>query len=133
MHRCALLLALVATLPLTGCVAIAVAGAAGTVGYIQYEKNETYTDFDEDIHVVWTASVDALEALGFEIPYSVARTLTGPVNESEIEGDGYRVRLERYLGDVTRARVRVGTFDTEDNRRRADLILEEISRRVSGR
>ena len=132
MHRCALLLALVATTPLTGCAAIAVAGAAGAVGYIQYEKNETYAEFDQDILVVWTACIDGLEALGFEIPYSVARTLTGPVNESEIEGEGYKLRLERYLGDITRVRVRVGTFDTEDNRRRADLILEEISRRLRG-
>ena len=133
MHRSAFFLALVATLPLTGCVAVAVAAAAGTVGYIQYEKNETYTDFKQDINVAWTASVDALEALGYEITYSVARTLSEPINESEIEGKGYKLRLERYPGDMTRARVRVGTFDTEDNRRKADLILEEISRQLGGR
>jgi hypothetical protein len=130
MQRPALLLALLLTLPASGCTAVAVAAAVGTVAYVQYEKNEVFKDYDQELDVVWTATVDALEALGYRVPQDVARVFSGPATEAEIEGEDYFLRVERQLGQRTRLRVRVGVFDTEDNRRRADLIVEEVTSRL---
>ena len=128
--RLPILIALLAALPASGCTAIAVAAAVGTVGYVQYEKNEVYKDFDEEFNVCWTASIDALEALGYEVPADIDRLHEEPTTEAAIGGKHYRVRIERLVGKRTRVRVRIGTFDSKDNRRRADLVVEELTERL---
>ena len=128
--RSLIALALLAAVPSSGCTAVAVVAAVGTVGYIQYEKNEVYKDFDADLNVVWTASVDALEALGYEVPPEVDRLWDEPATEGVIGGKHYKLHVERLIGQRTRVRVRVGTFDTSDNRRKADLVIEEITDRL---
>ena len=131
MQRQTILLALFLALPASGCMAVAAAAAVGTVAYVQYEKNEVFKDYDRELDVVWTAAIDSLEALGYRVPYDVDRVLSGPATEAEIDGEDYSVRVEQHIGSRVRLRVRVGTFDTQDNRRRADLIIEEISGRLA--
>lgn len=107
----------------SGCVVAAVAAAAGvTYGAIQYANNEAYRDFEAELPVIWRATVDALESqgYGFQDPGHAP-------TEGEIEVDDTRVRVERQPGGITRVRVRVGTFDTEENKRRAELILEDVA------
>jgi len=113
-----------AILPLaSGCLAAAV--AAGAVGYIQYEKNEAYRDFEGvEIDRAWKATVDALEAEGFEAPSEAEHR----ASEGELELDDVWARVERHPGERIRVRVRVGTFDSEENRRKSGLILERVSK-----
>lgn len=104
----------------SGCLLVAAGGAA--YGAIQYEKNEAYRDFESDLPDTWDATVAALEKLGYSVPENAGHTPT----EGEIDIEDTNVRVERYPGDLTRVRVRIGTFDTESHRRRAQLLLEEI-------
>jgi hypothetical protein len=126
--RFVLISVLLSTLP--ACIVAAAAVAAGAVGYVQYEKNEAYQDFKRGIGPVWRACRAALDAQGYEIRGDVAKTLPEDATQGEIEGEDYRVRVERYEGDVIRVRVRIGTFDTEDNRRKARLLLEEVGKKL---
>jgi methylmalonyl-CoA mutase cobalamin-binding subunit len=40
------------------------------------------------------------------------------------------VHVETLPGDMTRVRVRIGTFSTDEHKRRASLILESVGNRV---
>jgi hypothetical protein len=120
------LLSLFVALPLLGsCIAVAV-GAAGAYGYIQYEENEAWADFDTSLGTTWDACLASVHALG----YSLDGTPKLGRTEGEIQGEEINVRVERYPEDFTRVKIRVGTFDTADNRRRAMLLLEDIRERL---
>ncbi len=106
----------------SGCVAVLV-GATAAYGYVQYEENEAWRDYEAGFMTTWRATIDGLEELGYVVPRGTEPEPT----EGRIETDDVLVKVERHPGNVTRVRVRVGTFDTADHRRRAGLILEEIS------
>lgn len=114
-------IALFLALGSTSCVLV-VAGAAAAVGYTRYLENEAYRDYDEDLEEVWDATLVALNNLNYGV--SAAAPL-GPT-EGELELEDLWVRAEAQPNDTTRVRVRVGTFKSDDNLRRAGLILEEI-------
>lgn len=106
-----------------GCVAVA-AGAVAGVGIVKYEENELVRDFDgADFDEVWDACYDSLEELG----YPVRSTEKPSPNEGTLETEDVRVRVERHPRDVIRVRVRAGTFATEDNERRAGLVIEKVA------
>lgn len=111
-----------------GCLAAAVAaGAAATYGAIQYTNNEAYLDFRAPFDETWDASVDAMRENG----YLVSSSLSAPSGtEGRIEQGDAKVIVEKMPNGFTRVRVRIGTFDTDDNRRRAGLILESIDRQI---
>ena len=50
--------------------------------------------------------------------------------EGEIEDDDLWVRVEARSNDYTSVRVRIGTFDTEEHRRKAAVLLEEIEKEI---
>jgi len=106
----------------TSCVVV-VAGAAAAVGYTRYQENEAYQDYEADLEEVWDAALVALNKLNYGV--STAAPL-GPT-EGELELEDLWIRAEALPNDTTRVRVRVGTFKTDDNQRRAGLILEEIA------
>lgn len=127
-----LLLALSLALPGSGCVVAAVAAGA-TYGVIRYERNEAVRDLKASTGRVWRAAQDALVARGYRLPAAISRNLPESRDRAEIQGDGYQVQVEEQVGGWTRLRVRVGHFDTKENRRRAGLLVDSIERRLDGR
>ncbi|MEZ5988420.1 MAG: DUF3568 family protein [Planctomycetota bacterium] len=125
-HLRAVALAVLALVP-AGCVPAALAvGAAATYGIISYSRNEAYQDFDAGLDRCWAASVAAARDQGWEVPDDPRPGTT----EGTLKAGELRVVVERHAGGFTRVRVRVGTFEQEDNKRKAKLLLEAIAGRV---
>ena len=109
----------------SSCLAVA-AGAAAVVGYVQYDKNEAWQEFEADFDDAWQATTATIDELG----YDASKSDSSDSTKRTLEGDDVRVRVVRYSGGKVRVSVRVGTFDTKDHRRRSELILEAISERL---
>lgn len=109
---------------LPGCF-LAAAGAVGAVavGAMSYENNEAWMDFKDTLPVTWDATLRAMRKLGYVVP---GEPKPGPV-DGTLEVDKAKVVVETHPGGYVRVRVRIGTFDTKDNERRAKLILEEVT------
>jgi hypothetical protein len=125
-HRCFLALAL-ATLPVAAscCLALAV-GAAATFGVVMYVENEAYRDFHADLDPAWNATLAAMRKLGYPVQEGMPHAIT----EGAVKINDAEVRVTRESGGFTRVHVRIGTFETEENRRRATLLLEEIAKTI---
>jgi Protein of unknown function (DUF3568) len=117
-------------LPLLGSciVAAAAVGAAAVFGAVSYHENEAAMDFHSPVGPVWQATLEVLQAQGYAVDMAQK---AGPTEGHVTAGDA-NVRVTREPGDFTRLHVRIGTFDTEDNRRRARLILEDVKKKVPG-
>ena len=126
--RAAAVLALVVpALVAPGCIAAAiVVGAAAAFGVVKYTENEAYRDFHDPLPAVWSATVASLRENGYPLPHD---PLHGP-NEGQIEAGDAKVVVERHAEDFTRVRVRIGTFESEDHRRRAALVLDGVASRA---
>ena len=121
------LLALLLVPLLSGCLAVAgLTVGAGVVGFVYYDKNEAHKDFDASFEKTWKASLEALRELKYEVPKEVAHA---PDSGDVTIGD-LRLRVAHHPGSLTRVRVRIGTFLTEEHRRRAGLILEQIEKEL---
>jgi hypothetical protein len=126
-HSLRSLLLLAALLPLGGCIAVAaVAVGAGVFGVISYTQNEALRDFKREFEPTFDASLAALKEVGYPEPSKVFRGKT----EGKIEVDDVEVHVARHPGDYTRVSVRVGTFRTDDHKRKAKLILEDVAKRL---
>lgn len=119
------LIAILSCVPLTSsCLAVAglTVGAAGAIGYVYYDKNEAQRDFKENFDKIWKVTLDSLRGLKYALPKD-------PQHETDSGNlviDDLVVRVVRLPGNTTRVTVRVGTFDSEEHRRRAGLIFEKI-------
>ncbi|MCB9919555.1 MAG: DUF3568 family protein [Planctomycetes bacterium] len=124
-----LVLALLAP-ALAGCVAAATLGVAavGAAGVVLYAKNEAVMKYQADIDPTWDATMAAMQKFG----YQVDATRRPNPTEGKIEADDTVVRVQKIPGNMTQVSVRVGTFRTDDNKRRAKLILEDVQKRLSG-
>lgn len=110
-----------------GCVVGALAvGAAAGYGAIKYDENEASREFDVPLARAWAATVAAMEDNGF----AVGDPSPQGVTEGRIESGDAKVVVEAITGGRSRVRVRIGTFDNEDNRRRAALVLERVAKRL---
>ena len=128
-HRAALIaLLLAAAVSAPGCVAAVVAaGAAATYGTVRYYENEAYTDFGAPMDVVWDATVASMKENGYPFGYQ----LRPNAKEGHLEVDNVKITVERREDEGrTRVRVRVGTFDTQAHRERAESILQGVARRL---
>jgi uncharacterized protein DUF3568 len=123
----ALLLTVAALAPSGGCVAAAIAaGAATAYGVVKYTENEAYQDFKAPLRDTWKATVAALQENG----YPVSEAVQPGTNDGMIDVNDAVVHVETIPGDLTRVRIRIGTFSNDDNKRRASLILESVGNRV---
>ena len=109
-----------------GCIVAAAAAGAAVYGAISYDENEAWMDFHAELPKVWQAMLDSLQAQG----YAPDRKKVPGINEGEITAAEATVKMVRNPGGFTRVRVRVGTFDSEENRRHAGLILEGMKKRL---
>lgn len=116
---------------LTSCIVVAAgAVAAAAYGAISYHENEAVMNAKQDLRTTFLASREAMNELNFPVDATQKEPGDGSTEVTLTGGDA-KVVLERHPGEVTRIRARVGTFDTEDNRRRAGLLLEKIRERLN--
>jgi len=124
-----LLLLALASLPVAagGCFVAALAvGAAATFGVVMYVENEAYRDFHAELDPAWNATLAAMRKLGYPVQEGMPHGIT----EGAVKVNDAEVRVTRESGGYTRIHVRIGTFETEDHRRRATLLLEEIAKTI---
>ncbi len=122
------LLLLLLSLPvLPGCVLAVVAAGAAAYGAVSYSDNEAWMDFHADSERVWDAALQSLKENGYA-PDPKAKLLPG---DTELRAGDCVLKLERHPTGFVRIKVRVGTFDTEDNRRKSGLILENMRQRLA--
>jgi hypothetical protein len=127
MRKTCLLAALLVVPLVSGCLAVAgLTVGAGVVGYVFYDKNEARQDFGANFDKTWKATLTALHGLQIAVPKEVPHA----ADSGEIVFENLRVRVSFQPGGKTRVSVRVGTFDTEEHRRRAGLILERIEKEL---
>lgn len=127
MRRLTLLAVLLIAPLTTGCLAVAgLTVGAGVVGYVYYDKNEARQDFDASFAKTWKAMLEALEGLDYSLPAEAPHEK----DHGELRIEGLRVHVAAHPGGKTRVTVRVGTFHTEEHRRRAGLILERIEKEL---
>jgi hypothetical protein len=124
MRRTLPYLALLAVAPLGGCVAVA-AGAAG-YGAVRYATNEKGRDYPASLASTWRATVETMRGMGYPIAEGTA---PGPT-EGRIAIEDVTVEVMKYGEALTRVEVRIGTFDSEDHRRRATILLDGIGKRL---
>ena len=126
MNRAALLVLSLTLAFSAGCVAAA-AAAAGTIGFVEYDRNQAHRDFDHDFEKVWTAATGATSALGYQPLVIKDRT---PVEGHFEAGEDLWASVETHPEGYVCVAVRIGTFDTDDHRRRAGLFLNEVAERL---
>ncbi len=107
-----------------GCVAVvAGAAAAGTMSYV---TNETARSYPATVDATWSATFEALRDVG----YPVDPSMTYGADKDEFEIEDVKVQVKGDGSATTRVWVRVGTFDGDDNREKAQRILDAISKRI---
>jgi hypothetical protein len=115
---------LLASLPNAGCLVVA-AGAAG-YGAVKYAQNEAARDYNADLTSTWVATLDTMREMGYPVSPGAPH---GPTSGVIDIGDAH-VSVAKHSESRTRVHVRIGTFDTDDHRRRANLLLSGIGRRL---
>jgi uncharacterized protein (DUF1501 family) len=122
MRTSVLLACLLCTL-LTSCIVVAAgAVAAAAYGAVSYNENEASMTVKDDLATATAAAKKAMRDLNFPVD----ETQQPSVTECTLKGGEATVVLERHPGEVTKICVRIGTFDTKDNQRRAGLLVEKI-------
>jgi hypothetical protein len=66
----------------------------------------------------------------YDLGYPVALNAVHGPTEGTISSKDATVRVERHAEGFTRVRIRIGTFETADHHRRADLVFAGISSRL---
>jgi len=121
-----LLLLLLLMAPLGGCIAAVAVGAAAVYGGTKYDSNEMSQEYRANLDETWHATVAELGEMGYPVQQG---TKPGP-NEGKVEISDVVVRVEKLADERTQVRVRFGTFDTEDHRRKGRLLLQGIANRI---
>lgn len=124
-HRLALLA--LAVLPLQGCIVAVAAAGAAAYGVVSYDKNESWMDFHQDIDRVFQVAQEAVRGQG----YTVLEAKKLSAIEATIDAEGMYVRIEKFPDGFVRAKARAGTFETDDNKRKARLLLEDVRDRIA--
>jgi hypothetical protein len=123
---------LLLALPLGSCVlaAAAVVGAA-VIGAVKYTENGLERDFTQDLATCFAAAKTAMKECGYAVP-DEARPIP---SDGELSVGDAKITLTRQPGatdslddDTTRAVVRVGTFDSDETKRKARLLMDALSR-----
>ena len=94
---------------------------------MEYHRNEVSREYRANLDETWQATLAELGEMGYPVQQG---TRPGPT-EGKVEIDDVVVRVEKLDDERTQVRVRFGTFDTKDHRRKARLLLQGIARRAS--
>lgn len=109
----------------SSCVALAVGAGVGA-GALSHAENAVEEEFEAPLDRTWRASIAALQSLGYAVD---TEAQPGPT-EGELEVDDVNVRVEVVPEDRSRVRVRAGVFRTDDNIRRAEVVMGAIRKRL---
>ena len=112
--------------PLTSCIAVAAAGAGAGIGYVFYQRNEVHQDFPVDLETAWEAVLDVAGA------NEEGTNITSWMKDgaAELDGPDLKIRAEVRIDGITRIKIRIGTFETDEHERQAELMLEEIAQKL---
>jgi len=122
-----LLLALpLAALVLGGCFGAVALGAAGGVAATKYTQNQVVREYRAPLRSVYDASLAVLPGLG----YPAASTATLGPTEGRVKAGDASIGMALYPGGVVRVAVSVGTWDSRDNLRKAELVHERLAARL---
>lgn len=126
MRSSALLLFLL--LPLSGCIvaAAAVAGAA-VYGVMKYENNEAVRYYEADYAKTHHATLKVMRTEGYPVQEGVAPDAAGT---TDIELNDVHVAVVRHGEKSTAVRVRIGTFESEDHKAKAERLLAKVAREL---
>lgn len=116
-----------AVLPLHGCIVAVAAAGAAAYGVYSHDKNESWMDFHQDLDRVYQVAQDSVRGQG----YTVLEAKKLSAIEATIDAEGVFLRIEKFPDGFVRAKVRAGTFETDDNKRKARLLLEDIRDRIA--
>jgi len=134
LKRVAIGVALMACLAMTqGCFLFVVgAVAAGAVGTVSYVGNELHVTQQASVDQAWSAANGAVQDLQFSVITSKSfKDVTGGTLEARNGKDQpVRIQLARNSDRVTEIRIRVGTFDTTENRQTAQLVWDKMKARL---
>jgi hypothetical protein len=118
------LLLILLALPLGACVVAA--GAVGGVAAAKYMQNQEARSYRTTLRAAYEAALAALPELGY--PAASQATL-GPT-EARVQAGDAKIAMAQFPGGVVRIAVSVGTFETDDHRRRAALVHERLATRL---
>jgi hypothetical protein len=107
----------------SGCAAVLVGGAAGTVLYV---KGELHSTEGASLDRAWNATQAAIGDMGFTVTAKDKDAVSAELNAITADGKRIKIVLNREADNVTEISIRVGTFGDESMSR---LILERIRKR----
>ena len=90
------------------------------------KANGDVRDYEVPFERAWVAAGDAMREAG----YPVGSTPPQGPSEGVYEFQDVRTGVFKVSDTRCRVEVNVGTFDNADNRRRARLVLDAVSRRL---
>ncbi|MBI5849880.1 MAG: DUF3568 family protein [Planctomycetes bacterium] len=131
MRRTALVV-LLASVPLSSClVAAAAVAAAAVFGTVKYTENGVERDFKQDLTTCFDAAKKAMKENGYAVP---DESKPGPTEGKLTVGDAV-IEVSRRPGetasaddDFTHVLAKVGTFDSDETRRKAKLLMDAVAR-----
>lgn len=120
-HLCFLFLFPLAAVFTSGCVAVVAGGVgAGTVAYV---RGDLQTTLEAPHGAVYSASLRAVESLGFALVDEQQDELSGEIISRTSQDRRVRIQTKEQTSQTTDLSIRIGTFGDEELSRR---ILREI-------
>lgn len=120
---------------LAGCVAVAAAavGAVAALGAYSYVNNELEREYQAGFDQAWQATLKAVNDLGLKLTSQSKDFQKANVQARRADDSAVTIQLEERAKDRVLIRVRVGTFESDENRRAAESIHEQIFRNMGGK
>lgn len=112
-----------------GCALLLVGAAAGAAGgTVSYLGNELQVTHEVSVDRAWNAAVAAVNEFQFPVNQSKSHKdgTGGLLLARNSSGQDVVVRIIRQTDRLTEIRVRVGTFDTAQNRATAQLLYDKM-------
>jgi hypothetical protein len=128
----AIVLAL-AVLPLIEGCAVLVAGTAvagATYGTVKYVSNTLQVTQETSLDKAWTAAQGAVKELQLPVYKSKKDGMSARLEARNIDNQLVVIQLSRKAENLTQIEITVGTFDSEKNRDREQLIYDKLKARL---
>jgi hypothetical protein len=128
------LLCFLPAVALTSCVAVAAAAiGAAAIGAYSYANNELSRDYHATYDQAWDATLKAAKDLNLTVTSQNKDYQKAVVQAKRADGTPVTINLEALEKDRVKLTVRVGTFESDENRRAAEAIHDQILRNMGGK
>ena len=116
-------------LPLAGCVAVAAGAiaAAAVYGVIKYENNEAVRYYEASYKDTYAATLKVMRSEGYPVQEGLEPDADG---DQKVEIDNAYAKVKREGEKSTAVRIRIGTFETEEHKSKAERILNGIAKEL---